>query len=164
MSNVIFVKMRIIIGTSVLFEKEFFLKSLSLVLDSESSLVSKGYKSSNVLVASSSRSKTIYVLNSSFTFHMIPLKHWFSNLKEFDSGKVLLGNDNECLDKGINAFILSLIDETLRVREDVRFVLELKKKLIPLGTFDCTHFSIKIENRVMKVLTESLVSFRAKGL
>lgn len=59
MSNVIFVKIRIIIGMSVLFEKEFFLKRLSLVLDSESSLVSKGYKSSNVLVASSSRSKTI---------------------------------------------------------------------------------------------------------
>ena len=40
-----------------------------------------------------------WILDSGCSYHMCPLKDWFSSFEEFD-GVVLMGNDNACKTMG----------------------------------------------------------------
>lgn len=66
------------------------------------------------------------------SFNVTPLRHWFSDLKEVNSGKVLIRNDYKCLVKGICFVELYLDDGTIKVLEDVRHMPKLKRNLISL--------------------------------
>lgn len=128
--------------------------------DNESSLVSDGYESSKILVVNSIRLEMDWVLESSYSFHLTPFRHSFSDLKKVDSGRVLLVDEHKCKIKGVGLMKLSLLDETVRVLNYVRLVPELKKNLISLGTLDATEYLVKISNQIMKLMKGFLVVFR----
>lgn len=84
MLNSIFVKQMFIIELSIHLVKRW--ETLDFGIDNES----------KVLVVNSCRLEIIWVLDSYCSFHMTPLRHWFSDLKEVDSDKILLGDGDEC--------------------------------------------------------------------
>ncbi|KAM1980190.1 hypothetical protein ACFX15_036829 [Malus domestica] len=83
---------------------------------------------------------TKWVLDTSCTHHITPHKDWFSSLKEFDSGVVFMGDDNLCTTKGIGTVRLKLHDEMVKELTGVRYVPNLKKNLISLGTLEAKGF------------------------
>ncbi|KAM0995986.1 hypothetical protein ACFX2C_006047 [Malus domestica] len=83
---------------------------------------------------------TKWVLDTGCTHHMTPHKDWFSSLKEFDGGVVFMGDDNPCTTKGIGTVCLKLHDGMVKELTGVRYVPNLKKNLISLGTLKSKGF------------------------
>ncbi|KAM2047258.1 hypothetical protein ACFX1T_005942 [Malus domestica] len=83
---------------------------------------------------------TKWVLDTGCTHHMTPHKDWFSSLKEFDGGVVFMGDDNPCTTKGIGTVRLKLHDGMVKELTGVRYVPNLKKNLISLGTLKSKGF------------------------
>lgn len=77
-----------------------------------------------------------WILDSGCSFHMCPYKEWFSELKEVNTGSVFLGNNRVCKIQGIGQIKLRLLDGSVDVLTKVRYIPELKRNLISLGTLD----------------------------
>lgn len=101
-----------------------------------------------------------WILDSGCSYHMCPNRDWFSSFQELDGGCVLMGNDNACKTKGIGSIRLKLHDGSIRVLTDVRYIPDLKKNLISLGTFDAKGYSIIIKGGVLKVVRGALITMK----
>ena len=94
----------------------------------------------SLTISSSFDCATKWVLDTGCTHHMTPHKDWFSSLKEFDGGVVFMGDDNLCTTKGIGTVRLKLHDSMVKKLTGVRYVPNLKKNLIYLGTLESKGF------------------------
>ncbi|KAI5662799.1 hypothetical protein M9H77_22122 [Catharanthus roseus] len=81
---------------------------------------------------------------------MTPNKHWFSDFKPLEHGKVFMGNNHVCEIKGIGNVFIKMHDGVTRKLTKVRYVPDLRRNLISLGVFDTNGFSYKSENGIMK--------------
>ncbi|KAM2059174.1 hypothetical protein TB1_030778 [Malus domestica] len=104
---------------------------------------------------------TKWVLDTGCTHHMTPHKDWFSSLKEFDGGVVFMGDDNLCTTKGIGTVRLKLHDGMLKELTGVRYVPNLKKNLISLGTLESKDFRFHSDGQTLKVTYGALVVMKA---
>lgn len=86
-----------------------------------------------------------WILDSGCSFHMTPNKYWFQQLDESDGGRVLLGNNQECRVKGVGTLQIIMFDNQVRIISEVRYVPELKRSLLSLGTFDKAGYVCKTE-------------------
>ena len=111
-------------------------------------------------VSSSTNHSDEWILDSGCSYHMSPYRDWFSSLEEFDGGVVLMGNDNACKTRGIGMIRLKMFDGTIRVLTDVRYVPDLKKNLISLGTLDSKGYKVTIEGGILKVVRGALVAMK----
>lgn len=91
----------------------------------------------------------------------VSLEALFEKLTECDEGSVLLGNNKACKIKGIESLRIRMHDRVHRLVRDVRYVLELKRNLIFLGTLDAGGYSFKFENGQLRVSKESLIIMKA---
>ena len=74
-----------------------------------------------------------WIMDSGCSFHMYPNREWFQDLTKTD-GTVLLGNNKSCNIRGVGNVFLRLQDGSVKMLLDVRFILEVKRNLISLGT------------------------------
>jgi hypothetical protein len=102
-----------------------------------------------------------WIMDSACTFHICPKKEWFSSLNLINGGVVLMGNDVACKTKGIGKICLKLHDGSARVLEEVRYVTDMKKNLIYVGTLKEKGYKITMENGTMKVIYGALVVMKA---
>ncbi|CAL8990666.1 unnamed protein product, partial [Prunus brigantina] len=85
------------------------------------------------------------MLDSGCTYHMCPIREWFSSFEELDGGVVLMGNNNACKTQGIGKICLKMHDGTVRELSDVRYVPDMKKNLISLGALESKGLKITME-------------------
>ncbi|KAM2825409.1 hypothetical protein COP1_035211 [Malus domestica] len=104
---------------------------------------------------------TKWVLDTGCTHHMTPHKDWFSSLKEFDGGVMFMGDDNPCTIKGIGTVHLKLHDGMAKELTGVRYVPNLKKNLISLGTLESKGFRFHSDGQTLKVTYGALVVMKA---
>ena len=83
---------------------------------------------------------------------MTPNKAWFEDLKQGDGGVVLLGNNRLCKVQGIGSVRIKMHNDVEKVLTNVRFILELKRNLISLGTLGELGYVIKVEAGTIKIL------------
>ncbi|KAI5677681.1 hypothetical protein M9H77_08631 [Catharanthus roseus] len=98
---------------------------------------------------------------------MTPNKHWFSDFKPLEHGKVFMGNNHVCEIKGIGNVFIKMHNGVTRKLTEVRYVPDLHWNLISFGVFDTNGFSYKSENGIMKVCKGELVmlkGFKRDGL
>ncbi|GJZ49228.1 zinc finger, CCHC-type containing protein [Tanacetum coccineum] len=75
-----------------------------------------------------------------------------------NSGNILLGGDDrECRVRGICKVQVHMRDGSSFVLENVRYVLELRRNLISLGTLEKEGFTVKMQSGKIKVIKGSLV-------
>ncbi|KAM2623430.1 hypothetical protein TB2_027936 [Malus domestica] len=98
-----------------------------------------------------------WILDSGCTYHMCPIREWFSNFEELDGGVVLMGNNNACKTQGIGKIYLKMHDGTVRELSDVRYVPDMKKNLISLGALESKGLKITMEGGVLKAVYGALV-------
>lgn len=55
---------------------------------------------------STTKPRVEWVLDSGCSFHVCPIEGWFMRLREFDGGKVFLGNNFEYKVRGVDDMIL----------------------------------------------------------
>ncbi|GJR40353.1 retrovirus-related pol polyprotein from transposon TNT 1-94 [Tanacetum coccineum] len=77
----------------------------------------------------------------------------------FEEGSVQLGDNRECKIKGIGKVRIQLRDGLSFVLNNVRYIPELKRNLISLGTFKKEGFTVKLQSRKVKVINGSRVVF-----
>jgi hypothetical protein len=68
-----------------------------------------------------------------------------------------MGNDATCTIIGIGTIKIKMSDGVVRTLENVRYILDMRKNLISLGTLDSKGYSYKSENGIMKVSKGSMV-------
>lgn len=86
---------------------------------------------------------------------------WFTNLREFDGGKVLLGDNSECMIKEIGSIRLNIDGTSDKITSYVRYVPYNKNTLISASMLNTTGYSIKVENDYTRVVRGSLVVLKA---
>ena len=77
-----------------------------------------------------------WILDSKCSYHVCLCKEWFDIYKPYDANIVLMGNDAGYKAIGISIIKIKMYDGIIKTLGDVRHILELKKNLISLGTFD----------------------------
>ncbi|KAH9689127.1 hypothetical protein KPL70_015374 [Citrus sinensis] len=107
-------------------------------------------------VASSSE----WILDTRATYHLCPIKEWFTNFRNLKSGAVVMGNDQPCRTMGIGTIRLKIIDEMVRELKEVRFVPALKKNLIYVGALKAKGYKVTIEDSIMKFTYGAMVILR----
>ncbi|CAL2233266.1 unnamed protein product [Prunus armeniaca] len=85
------------------------------------------------------------------------------SFQELDGRVVLMGNNNACKTQGIGKIHLKMHDGIVRELSDVRYVPDMKKNLISLGTLESKGLKITMEGGVLKVVYETLVVMKVIG-
>ncbi|KAK2975045.1 hypothetical protein RJ640_021054 [Escallonia rubra] len=116
----------------------------------------------NLLSVRDNSFSTEWFLDSACSFHMCPHKEWFDCLTPCDGGTVLMGNDVVCKVMGICTIKIKMFDGIVRTLGDVRYIPDLKKNLISLGTLDSIDCSISIKGGVMKVSKGAMVIMKGQ--
>ncbi|KAK0579981.1 hypothetical protein LWI29_034466 [Acer saccharum] len=125
--------------------------------DGDAAVASKSYEPSEVLAVSIEDRSSEWILDSGCLFHMCPKKELFTEFQELNSGSVLMGNNQQCNVEGIGSVAIRMYDGMVRVFRDVRYVPNLKRNLISLGTLDEGGYTYKAEKSVLKASKGSLV-------
>ncbi|KAH9722896.1 Integrase catalytic domain-containing protein [Citrus sinensis] len=80
----------------------------------------EGYESAGVCIATDSKDKGKWVLDSGCTFHMSPYKSYFTDYYDYNGGRVMMGNNAVCKIMGIGNINLKLHNGTIRELKQVR--------------------------------------------
>ncbi|KAH9718140.1 hypothetical protein KPL71_022099 [Citrus sinensis] len=104
-------------------------------------------------VASSSE----WILDTGATYHLCPIKEWFTDFSEFESGAVMMGSDQLCRTMGIGTIRLKMFDGIIRELKEVRFVPALKKNRISVGALEDKGYKVTIEDGIMKFTHGAMV-------
>ncbi|KAH9782763.1 retrovirus-related pol polyprotein from transposon TNT 1-94-like protein [Citrus sinensis] len=104
-------------------------------------------------VASSSE----WILDTGATYHLCPIKEWFTDFRNLESGAVMMGNNQPCRTMGIRTIWLKMFDGMVRELKEVRFVPEIKKNLISVGALEAKGYKVTIEDGTMKFTHGAMV-------
>ncbi|KAH9752745.1 Integrase catalytic domain-containing protein [Citrus sinensis] len=104
-------------------------------------------------VASSSE----WILDTGVTYHLCPIKKWFTDFRNLESGAVVIGNNQPCHTIGIGTIRLKMFDRMVRELKEVRFVPALKKNLISVGALEAKGYKVTIEDDTMKFTHGAIV-------
>ena len=83
-------------------------------------------------------------------------------MKIVSKGVVLMGNNAFCKITGIGTVIIKMFYGVVRTLDDVRHILDLKRNLISLSTFDSKGYKYIGECRVLKVNKCVLIVMKGK--
>ncbi|CAL9000146.1 unnamed protein product [Prunus brigantina] len=100
-----------------------------------------------------------WVLDTSYTHHMTSQSHWFSTFKRM-TGTVYM-SDDLCSTQGIGSVMIKHHDGVIRELHGVRYVPNLKKNLISLGTLELQGCKFYFENNILKVARRAIVMTKA---
>ncbi|GJW81958.1 retrotransposon protein, putative, ty1-copia subclass [Tanacetum coccineum] len=104
-----------------------------------------------------SQDQSLEVEDSRCSYHMTPRLDIFFDFLECDGGSVLLGDNKECKIRGLGKVRVQLRDGSSFVLNNVRYIPELKRNLISLGTLEKEGFTVKMQSGKVKVINGSRV-------
>ena len=126
-------------------------------VDGNAAVASNCFEPSEVLNVSTEEIKSEWILDSGCSYHMCPNRDWFTEFEELNGGSVLMGNNQQCKVEGIGSVAIRMYDGMIRVFKNVRYVPNLKRNLISLGTLDEEGYSYRAERGILKASKGSLV-------
>lgn len=113
---------------------------------SEVTVAMDGYENSDLLCVAELKNYQCWVLDSGCSFHMTPYRELFESFQEVTRGVVILENNKACKFLGIGTVELILDDGTMKTLQEFRYIPELKRNLISLGSPDQNRYTFKNEN------------------
>ncbi|KAK8935199.1 hypothetical protein KSP39_PZI013173 [Platanthera zijinensis] len=102
-------------------------------------------------VAPSIETTGSWILDTGCTFHMCPNREWFSSFRQYEGGRVWMGNVSECEILGVGNIRIRMFDGVVRTLTDVRYVPDLRKSLISLGTLEAAGYSFTSNGEYLEV-------------
>ncbi|GKD63233.1 retrotransposon protein, putative, ty1-copia subclass, partial [Tanacetum coccineum] len=115
------------------------------------------YDGSEVMMVMSVDALLDWIMDSGGSYHMKHRIDLFFDYLECDGGRVLLGDNKECKIRGIGKVKVQLKDVSSFVLHNVRYIPELKRNLISLGTLEKEGYTIKLQSGKIKVINGSRV-------
>jgi len=92
-----------------------------------------------------------WILDTGATYHVCPNKNWFSSLEKLDGCFTVMGDNHPCNVKGIGSFHIKIFDGIVRELKEVRYVPQLKRNLISVGTLETLGLAVSIRHGVLKM-------------
>ncbi|GJW00834.1 retrotransposon protein, putative, ty1-copia subclass [Tanacetum coccineum] len=133
-------------------------KSTSYVKkDDQPSSSGSTYDDSEVMMVMSAQALLDWIMDSGCSYHMTPRFDILFDFLECDGGSVQLGDNRECKIRGIGKVRVQLKDGSSFVLHNVRYIPELKRNLISLGTLEKEGFTVKLQSGKVKVINGSRV-------
>ncbi|GJZ59552.1 retrovirus-related pol polyprotein from transposon TNT 1-94 [Tanacetum coccineum] len=121
-----------------------------------SGIHSKGYDNGDLLMEVSEDRFLEWIMDSGSSYHMTPRRDLF-DFNEFNGGAILLGDNRAYAIMGTRKVRVQMKDGSSFVLENVHYIPELKRNLIYLGTMDREDYTMKLQNRRVKVIKGSLM-------
>ena len=121
--------------------------------------VSSSNIKSEVLNVSSSFIINEWILDFGCSFHMSFHIELFQNFNDKETGTIFMGNNHSCSIKGIGDISFKMHDNNIRMFTRVRYVPELKRNLISLGTLDELGYAYKAENGFLHIFKNDKLIF-----
>ncbi|GKF14728.1 retrovirus-related pol polyprotein from transposon TNT 1-94 [Tanacetum coccineum] len=118
---------------------------------------SEGYDNGDLLMAVSGERFLEWIMDSGGSYHMTPMRDFLFDFKEFDGGTVLLDDNRACAIRGTGKVKVQMKDGSSFMLENVRYIPELKRNLISLGTLYREGYTVKLQNGRVKVIKGSLM-------
>ncbi|GJY63963.1 retrovirus-related pol polyprotein from transposon TNT 1-94 [Tanacetum coccineum] len=115
------------------------------------------YDDSEVMMVMTTHAMLDWIIDSGCSSHMTPRLDILFDFLEYDWGNVQLGDDKECKIRGIGKVRIQLKDGSSFVLHNVRYIPELKRNLISLGTLEKEGYTIKMQSGKVKVINGSRV-------
>ena len=119
------------------------------------------YESAEALTGTSWEPEKGWVLDSGCSYHICPRKEYFETLELKEGGVVRLGNNKACKIQCMGTIRLKMFDDRDFLLKNVRYIPELKKKLISISMFDGLGYCTRIERGMIRISHGALVT--AKG-
>ncbi|GKD09476.1 retrovirus-related pol polyprotein from transposon TNT 1-94 [Tanacetum coccineum] len=133
-------------------------KSTSYVKkDEQPSSSGSTYDDSKMMMVMTAQSLLDWIMDSGCSYHMTPRLDILFDFLECNRGSVQLGDNGKCKIRGIGKVRIQLIDGSCFVLHNVRYILELKRSLISLGTLEKEGFTVKLQSGKVKVINGSRV-------
>nr|GEW78741.1 zinc finger, CCHC-type [Tanacetum cinerariifolium] len=98
-----------------------------------------------------------WIMDSGCPYHMTPRLDILFDFLECDGENIQLGDNMECKIRGIGKVRVQLKDGSSFVLHNVRYIPELKKNLISLGTLKKEGHTVKLQSGKVKVINGSRV-------
>ncbi|GJV61586.1 hypothetical protein Tco_1467686 [Tanacetum coccineum] len=115
------------------------------------------YDDSEVVVVMSAQALLDWIMDSGCSYHMTPRLDILFDFLECDGGSVQLGDNRECKIRDIDKVRVQLKDGSSFMLHNVRYIPELKRNLISLGTLEKEGYTIKLQSCKVKAINGSRV-------
>ncbi|GJS65125.1 hypothetical protein Tco_0679689 [Tanacetum coccineum] len=125
--------------------------------DQVSSSGADGYDNADVMMAMSVEELLDWIMDSGSSYYITYRRDYLVDFKEYDGGNILLGDGRECRVQGTGKVQVQMRDGSSFVLDNVRYVSELRRNLISLGTLEKEGFTEKMQSGKIKVIKGSLV-------
>ncbi|GJZ77908.1 hypothetical protein Tco_0642580 [Tanacetum coccineum] len=104
----------------------------------------KGFKQVEQMTPSpASKEKFLSNVGVGVSYHMTYKSDYLFDFEEYDGGNILLGDGRECRVRGTGKVQVHMRDGSSFVLENIRYVLELRRNFILLGTLEKEGFTMK---------------------
>ncbi|KAK8949495.1 hypothetical protein KSP39_PZI005278 [Platanthera zijinensis] len=92
-------------------------------------------------VSHNSETTDSWIMDTGCSYHMCPNIKWFSSFRQCEGGRVRMGNQSGCKISGVGSIRIRMFDGVVRTLTNVRYVPELRKSLLSLGTLESAGYS-----------------------
>ncbi|GJZ97212.1 zinc finger, CCHC-type containing protein [Tanacetum coccineum] len=127
------------------------------VHDNSSLDVSYGYDNVDVMMAMSVEELLDWIMDSGGAYHITYMRDYLVDFEVYDSGNILLSDGRECRARGTGKVQVQMRDGSSFVLDNVRYVSELRRNLISLGSLKKEGFTVKMQSGKIKNIKGSLV-------
>ncbi|GJS92070.1 hypothetical protein Tco_0774706 [Tanacetum coccineum] len=112
------------------------------------------YDNADVMMVMSAEKLLGWIMYSGGSYHMTYIRDYLVHFEEYDGGNVLLGDGRECRVQGTGNVRVHMRDGSSFVLNNVRYVPELRRNLISLGTLEKEGFTMKMQSGRVKILKD----------
>ncbi|GKE35238.1 zinc finger, CCHC-type containing protein [Tanacetum coccineum] len=91
-----------------------------------------GYDNADVIMAMSIEEILDLIMDLGGSYRITYMRDYFVDFEEYDGGKILLGDGKECRIRGTGKVQVQMRDGSSFVLDNIMYVLELRRNLIPL--------------------------------
>ncbi|GKF01723.1 hypothetical protein Tco_0028646 [Tanacetum coccineum] len=116
-----------------------------------------GYNSADVMMAMSVEELLDWIMDSGGSYYITYRRDYLVDFEEYDGGSILFGDGRKCRVRGTGKVQVQMRDGSSFVLDNVRYVPELRRNLISLGTLEKEGFTVKMQSGKIKVIKGSLV-------
>ena len=97
-------------------------------------------------------------------YHACPEREWFASFEKLDGGSVLFSGSHSCHMEGIYTVRIKLTNGIVTKLKDVRYVSQLKKNVILIGSLEAQSLNGTLREGVLKMFSGLLVILKGHSV
>ena len=96
-------------------------------------------------------------MDTGATYHVCPNRDWFTSFEKLEGCSVVMGDDHPCIMEGVGTIPIRMFDGMVWELTGVRYVPQMKRNLISLGTLEASGMMISVRDGDLRMIKLSLI-------